>query len=90
MDQAAITLQHRISRLDRKTPKKAKKSKPWKLKSAWYRPPTLASLSKPYKRMPWVPAGTTAIKGGPSYNSRVPLCPSNWPSDIQAFYAGRA
>jgi hypothetical protein len=57
MDQAAITLQHRIDWLDRKPPKKAKKPKPWKLKSAWYRPQTLAQLS----RGPSTATGLTAI-----------------------------
>ena len=69
---------------------KAPKPKTGKPKFRWYRPPTLASLCVPYgKRMPWVMAGTTAIEGSACYASRVPLCPSNWPADIAAFYVGK-
>jgi hypothetical protein len=71
-------------------PIKVSKPKTGKPKFRWYRPPTLASLCVPYgKRMPWVKAGTTAIEGSACYTSRVPLCPSNWPQDIAAFYASK-
>ena len=70
-----------------KASKPMPKSKP---KFRWYRPPTLASLCTPYpKAMSWVPAGTTATEGSACYTSRVPLCPSNWPSDIAAFYTSK-
>jgi hypothetical protein len=82
MDQATITLQQRIGWLDRKEPRKAK-PKAKKPKFVWYRPPTLASISKPYgKHISWVVGGTTPIKGSACYKSRVSLCPSNWPADI--------
>jgi hypothetical protein len=60
-----------------------------KLRSKWYRPITPAQLgAKPYpKWLTFVKAGTEPIKGSECYNSRVPLCQSNWPSDIHAFYA---
>src|SRR5262245_4571706 len=34
-------------------------------------------------------SGTTAIEGSAGYKSRVPLRPSNWPSDIAAFYVSK-
>jgi hypothetical protein len=95
MAQAETSLQQRISRLDRKLPAKQleelkglvaslgfkltplKADKP-KL-SIWAR----RRIARSYKGIPW-----DQVKGVTSYYYG-PLCPSNHPADIAAFYAGK-
>ena len=95
MAQAASTLQERISRLDRKLPAKQVEElsnfvrllgfkltpiKPDKPKlSIWAK----RRIARAYKGIPY-----DQVKGVTWYY-RGPLCPSNHPADIAAFYAGK-